>query len=216
MTQPQRQPLIVILGRYLARFLLRVLTRLDAQGLENFPETGPAILTPNHVVWSDVVFIFAYVKSPVVTFAAEKWETRPILGWLFRTFGNAIFVHRGEIDRKAILAAIRALKNGAVLGVAPEGTRSYDGILRKGHDGAAWLAARTDATIVPIAIWGHENMERDWLRLHRPVVHMRVGEPYKLPPEARQARAHDMDIYTDMIMRKIAELLPPERRGEYG
>lgn len=214
-THPSSRPFYYRLAQAIVRFLVRLLTRLDVQGLENLPATGPAILAPNHVVWFDVVPIFAYTKAPVVTFAAEKWEHHPLVGPLMRYLGNAIFVQRGEVDRRALQAAVQALKEGKVIGVAPEGTRSYTGILRKGRDGAAWLAGRTNATIVPIAIWGHEHITADWKRLRRPVVHMRIGEPFKLPPEAAQARSRDLEPYTEQIMRRIAALLPPDRRGPY-
>jgi 1-acyl-sn-glycerol-3-phosphate acyltransferase len=203
------------LAQAIVRLLMRLLTRLDVAGLEHLPATGPAILAPNHVVWFDVVPIFAYTKAPVVTFAAEKWEHHPLVGPLMRYLGNAIFVQRGQVDRQALQAAVNALQAGKVLGVAPEGTRSYTGILGKGRDGAAWLAARTEALIVPIAIWGHEHITADWKRFRRPLVHMRVGEPFRLPPEAGQVRSRDLEPYTELIMRRIAALLPPDRRGPY-
>ncbi len=204
------------LAQRILRFLLRILVRLDVQGLENMPDHGPAIITPNHVAWLDVVLMPAFSKTPPVTFAAEKWGRAPLVNHLFRHFGQAIFVKRGAPDKQALKAAMEVLKQGGVLGLAPEGTRSHDGILRKGHDGAAWLASRTDATIVPVAMWGHERIVMTgWLRLRRPEVHFHVGEPYKLPPEARKARSREMGAYTEMIMRRIAALLPPERRGYY-
>jgi 1-acyl-sn-glycerol-3-phosphate acyltransferase len=199
----------------LLRFLFKFVIHEDAQGLAYLPDRGPAILTPNHVAWFDVILLPAYCKVPPVTFAADKWGRVPVIGRLFRHFGQAIFVNRGAPDRNALMMALKELQAGRVLGVAPEGTRSHDGILRKGHDGAAWLAAQTDAEIIPIAMWGHEHIISDWLHLRRPHVHFHVGEPFHLPPEARNARTREMGIYTEMIMRRIAEMLPPERRGYY-
>ncbi len=198
------------------RFLFWFLLKLDVRGIEQLPETGPAILCPNHVSWLDVALIARFSKTAPVTLAAEKWEKTPVLNLLFRHFGQAIFVNRGAPDKKALVAAMRALCQGCVLGLAPEGTRSHDGILRKGHDGAAWLASRTHALIVPIAIWGHEDViHGHWLHLKRPHIHIRVGAPFTLPPEAEKARSRELEPYTEMIMRKIAAMLPPERRGYY-
>jgi 1-acyl-sn-glycerol-3-phosphate acyltransferase len=204
------------LGQHVLNFLLKILTRQDVRGLEYLPETGPAILSPNHVAWFDVILMAAYSRVPPVTFAADKWGRIPVINWLFRHFGQAIFVNRGAPDKRALMAALQELQAGRVLGVAPEGTRSHDGILRKGHDGAAWLASRSDAEIIPIAMWGHEHVISEWLHLRRPHVHFHVGEPFHLPPDARDAKARELRIYTDMIMRRIAEMLPPERRGYYG
>lgn len=215
-TWPSRKPFGWDVAQRMLRLLLSVLFDMDIQGIENLPEVGPAILAPNHVSWFDVIFMAAYSKSPPVTFAAEKWRKVPGINLLFRHFGQAIFVHRGAPDKRALKAALEALKAGRVLGVAPEGTRSHDGILQKGHDGAAWLASRSGAAIIPIAMWGHENVVRGyWLRLRRPRVHFYVGSPFHLPAESHKTRTRDLHIYTDMIMNRIAEMLPPERRGYY-
>ncbi len=199
------------------RFLLPFLFRMDVRGIEHLPDRGPAIITPNHVSWFDVIFMAAYNKVPPVTFAAEKWNKVPVINSLLRHFGQAIFVNRGAPDKQALTAALRALRAGRVLGVAPEGTRSHDGVLQKGHDGAAWLASRTDALIIPVAVWGHEDViAGHWLRLRRPHIHFYVGEPFRLPPEARATRSRELKPYTEMIMHRIAAMLPPERRGPYG
>jgi 1-acyl-sn-glycerol-3-phosphate acyltransferase len=218
-TPPEPYPVIRPRGwgaiQRLLRFLFKFTIRIDVRGLEYLPETGPAILAPNHVAWFDVILLFAFSKVPPVTFAADKWDKTPLINLLFRHFGQAIFVNRGAPDRHPLVEALKALKAGRVLGVAPEGTRSHDGILRQGHDGAAWLASRTNATIIPIAMWGHETIISDWLHLRRPRVYFHVGEPFRLPPEAGKARSRDMGPYTEIIMRRIAAMLPPERRGYY-
>lgn len=215
MTEPLTVPRGLRVLQALLRFLLRLMMRLDVQGLEYLPEHGPAILTTNHVSWLDVPLIGAFCKAPAATFAADKWDGFPVIGWALAYYGQAIWVRRGEIDRKALTAAIHFLRKGGVLGLAPEGTRSHDGILRQAHDGIVWLAARTDAQIVPVALWGHEDVTGHWRRLRRPLVHLHVGEPFYLPPAAREARSRDLEAYTDMIMRRIAALLPPDRRGYY-
>lgn len=216
MTQPPRSPFGFFFVQRLLRILLRILTRIEVKGLEHLPEHGPAIIAPNHVVWFDVVPIFAYTRTSVVTLAAEKWEHHWALGPLMRHFARAIFVQRGEFDRKALEACIAALRRREVLGVAPEGTRSYSGVLGPGHDGLAWLAGRTGATIVPMAIWGHEDITGAWKRLRRPSIFVRVGEPFTLPPEAAKARSRELPAYTRQIMARLAALLPEERRGVYG
>lgn len=215
MTESPQMPWGMKNGQKLLRFLLRFIIRLDAQGLERLPLHGPAMITPNHTSWLDVLLLAAYSPCPPVTFAADKWDRVPLLNLLFRHFGQAIFVNRGAPDLTALRAALQVLKEGRVLGLAPEGTRSHDGILQQGHDGAAWIAGRTDTTLVPVAMWGHERMTVSWGRLRRPLVHMHVGEPYDLPPGARKARAKDLPQYTEIIMHKIAAMLPPEQRGPY-
>jgi len=215
MTESPQMPWGMKNGQKIVRFLLKFIIRLDTQGLERLPLHGPAMITPNHTSWLDVILLAAYSPVPPVTFAADKWDRIPLLNLLFRHFGQAIFVHRGTPDLTALRAALQVLKEDRVLGVAPEGTRSHDGILQKGHNGAAWLAGRTGATIAPVAMWGHERMTESWTRLRRPLVHMHAGEAYQLPTEARKARSKDLPQYTEIIMRKIADMLPPEQRGPY-
>lgn len=216
MKQPSPTPFAFYFVQRLVRLLMRLLTHVEVGGLEHLPDHGPAILAPNHVVWFDVVPVFAYTKIPIVTLAAEKWEHHWALGPLFRHFARAVFVQRGEVDRKALEACMTALRRGEVVGVAPEGTRSYTGVLGPGHDGLAWLAGRTNARIVPIAIWGHEDVFGHWKRLRRPHVHFHVGEPFVLPAEAAKARSRDLSTYTGQIMHHLAVMLPEERRGAYG
>ncbi len=215
MIEAPKMPLGMVTGQKIVRLLLRLIVRLDVKGLQHMPLSGPAIITPNHTSWLDIFLMAAYCPVPPVTLAAEKWERIPGVNLLLRHFGQAIFVNRGEVDRTALRASLQVLKEERILGLAPEGTRSHNGILQKGHDGAAWLAGRTDATLVPVAMWGHERMTASWVRLRRPLVHMHVGESYRLPQKARKARSKDLSQYTEIIMHKIAELLPVEQRGPY-
>ena len=215
MTESPKIPFGMKTGQKIVRLLLRLFVRIDVKGLQHSPLSGPAIITPNHTSWLDVILMAVFSPVPPVTLAADKWDRIPGLNLLFRYFGQAIFVDRGAVDMTALRASLQVLKEDRILGLAPEGTRSHDGILQKGHDGAAWLAGRTGATIVPVAMWGHETMTASWVRLRRPLVHMHVGKPYKLPPEARKARSKDLPQYTEIIMRKIAVLLPAEQRGPY-
>jgi 1-acyl-sn-glycerol-3-phosphate acyltransferase len=114
-----------------------------------------------------------------------------------------------------LAASLRVLKAGGSLAVAPEGTRSRQPGLQKGHDGAAYLASRTGATLVPVAVWGHEKAFGEWRRLRRPEVRMVYCAPIQLPPEASRARAPELERYTAQIMTAIAREMPPEYRGAY-
>ena len=215
MIEAPKMPLGMVTAQKIVRLLLRLIVRMDVKGLQHMPLSGPAIITPNHTSWLDIFLMAVYSPVPPVALAADKWNRIPGVNLLLRHFGQAIFVNRGEVDRTALRASLQVLKEERILGLAPEGTRSHDGILQKGHDGAAWLAGRTDVTLVPVAMWGHEEMTASWVRLRRPLVHMHVGESYRLPQKARKARSKDLPQYTEIIMHKIADLLPVEQRGPY-
>lgn len=197
------------------RGLLLLFGRLDIQGTENFPRKGPYIIAVNHLHWMDIPALFVVLPHEVATFAAEKWERHWFVGTLLRLFGHAIFVQRGEADRKAISQALQWLKNGGVLGIAPEGTRSRSGVLQKGKSGAAYMASRTGVPIVPVAIWGQEKFWKEVRRLRRPTIHVRVGKPFVLPGTPNRAKGAQLDAYTEEIMLRIARMLPEAYRGYY-
>ncbi len=199
----------------LIRGLIRLFGRLDVEGTENFPKHGPYIVAPNHLHWMDIPVLFVVLPHEVATFAAEKWENHWFVGTLLRLFGHAIFVRRGEPDRKAITRAIQWLKKGGVLGLAPEGTRSRSGVLQKGKAGIAYMASRTGAPIVPVAMWGQETFWKEVRRFRRPTIHIRVGKPLVLTATPKRAKGPELDMYTDEIMKHIALMLPEAYRGYY-
>lgn len=188
--------------------------RLRVTGLENIPLTGPLIVSPNHLHMLDIPLVGMGVRRRTTIMAADKWQGK-IGGWSMERVTQIIYVARGEPDREALAASLKLLKAGGSLAVAPEGTRSRQPGLQKGHDGAAYLASRTGATIVPVAVWGHEVTFSEWRRLRRPVVRMAYCAPIHLPPEASRARAPELERYTDQIMLEIAREMPPEYRGVY-
>ncbi len=198
----------------LAWLLIRLLTRIDVAGVEHVPLTGPLVVAPNHLFILDPVFMLAVLPRRMTVFAADKWRGT-LGGWLMSLLGNAIYVARGEADRKALGRAAVVLQRGGGLGVAPEGTRSRVRSLLPGKNGTVYLASRTGAVILPVAIWGQETMLRDWLHFRRPSIHIRIAPAMQLPPEARQARTAELQTYTDELMLTIARMLPPQYRGVY-
>lgn len=199
----------------LVRFLVRLLTRFEAHGIEKFPASGPTIYTMNHLHWTDPLIGMAIVSRPAYTFVAEKWEYRAVLGDLMRFTQQVIFVARGEVDRRALGRAIEVLKQGYMLAIAPEGTRSKTGALQEGHEGPAYLASRTGAVIVPVAAYGQEKTEACWRRLRRPHIVVTVGDPFVLPGTPNKAKGPQLAAYTEEIMQRIAALLPLAYRGVY-
>lgn len=199
----------------IVRGLLGLFGSLHVEGREHFPKEGPYIVAVNHLHWMDIPVIFVILPHEVATFAAEKWERHWFVGTLLRVFGHAIFVQRGEPDRRAITRAIRWLQAGGVLGIAPEGTRSRTGALQPGKPGTAYLATRTGVPVVPVAIWGQEKFWREVRHFRRPRVYVRIGEPLYLPAAARRAKGPELDLYTEQIMLRIAEMLPEAYRGVY-
>jgi 1-acyl-sn-glycerol-3-phosphate acyltransferase len=110
---------------------------------------------------------------------------------------------------------LTVLERGEVLGVAPEGTRADEShALQEAKAGAAYIATRADVPIVPVGIVGTEKIVHNLLRLRRTRVLITFGEPFRLP-EVGHVRTQKLHEYTDLIMSRIAELLPEAYRGVY-
>jgi 1-acyl-sn-glycerol-3-phosphate acyltransferase len=128
---------------------------------------------------------------------------------------GAIWVRRGEVDRKALREASEFLEKGGILSLAIEGTRSRTGGLQKGKTGAAYLALRYDVPILPVVVTGTEQLFRNLFRLRRTHLKTVIGKPFRLPPPDGRLRSQDLDGYTDLIMLELARMLPERYRGVY-
>jgi 1-acyl-sn-glycerol-3-phosphate acyltransferase len=191
------------------------LVRIRCEGFEHLPPSGPYILAANHLAFWDAPIIYALLGGPRLTgWAAEKYRYNPIWGTILR-MGSGIFIERGAVDRDALSAAVAWLRQGKVFGLAPEGTRSKTGGLARGKSGVVYIAQQAGVPIVPLAHFGTERVTRTWLRLRRPEVTVRIGQPFTLPPLGATDRSAALHEQTDLVMCHIAALLPPEYRGVY-
>jgi 1-acyl-sn-glycerol-3-phosphate acyltransferase len=207
-TTPGKQRLI----KYFLLTLLKIVARVDVQGLEHLP-AGPFVVVINHLSSFDTLAGIAVGPIlPATTFAAIEHRSDPIGGWILDQLG-VIWVHRSEADRDAIKLALEEIKSGTVMAMAIEGTRSRTGGLLPGKSGPAFLASRAHVPLVPGAIWGTEKIVSNMKRLRRSEVHVRLGQPFHLP-EGR-ANTEQLEAYTDQVMLQIAAMLPPQYRGVY-
>ena len=202
--------------------LLHILYRVKVEGRENVPRSGPVILASNHQSFIDSIFLPLTVHRRV-TFVAkaeyfETWKT----AWFFRAVGM-IPIKRdgGSASERALLAAKDVLASGGVLGIYPEGTRSPDGRLYRGHTGVARLAMQCGAAVVPVAQFGTADVQP--IGAMRPKffkkVVIRMGPPLHFEP-AGTANGDKPGIgehrrITDQIMREIASLSGQQYVEEY-
>ena len=151
--------------------------QVQVQGLDRVPRYGPAILAINHLSMLDPILVGAVVPRVVHFMAKEELFRYPLLGWLLRCL-HAFPVRRGQADREALSRALAVLKAGGVVGIFPEGTRSADGQLLPLQGGTAFLALKSGAAVIPVAIAGtHRAMPRGALWPRRARVQIRIGEP---------------------------------------
>jgi 1-acyl-sn-glycerol-3-phosphate acyltransferase len=205
--------------RFLIRLLLRLLTRVEVRGRENIPTASNFIIAANHIGLADAFMPFYIINNTnLVLLVGEKWEKLWIMRWLGRGL-NFLFVDRFNPDLKAIREVIARMKNGEVLVITPEGTRSKVGTLIEGKPGVSYLAAKMGFPLAPVGISGtFDSVFFGQLkRLHRPHVIVSIGPSFSLPPLPTEAQGRDeaLKVDTDEIMGRIAALLPPEQRGVY-
>lgn len=201
--------------RVIAFIIARLPSRLELVGFENLPAKPPYLLVTNHLSAFDLPLLLFVLPHKIRAFAASKHRANPLFGPILEA-ADTVWVRRGEVDRQALRKALAILERGEALGVAPEGTRAREShALQEGKAGAAYIATRADATIVPVGIAGTEKIAHNLLRLRRTPVRMEFGAPFRLP-EAGHVRSQKLKEYTDLIMHRIAELLPEAYRGVYG
>jgi 1-acyl-sn-glycerol-3-phosphate acyltransferase len=188
--------------------------RTTIRGMENFPRHGPALIVINHLGDADAVLLGASIPTTIEGMGKIELNDERIVGPIFRAYG-VIWVHRGRPDRRALRAALDALAEGRMLGLAPEGRQSVIGGLEEGNEGAAFLAMKSGAPIVPIAMTGTENehIYGHLKRWKRAPVTLTVGKPFHLREQADRQKM--LQEGTRQIMQSLADLLPDSYRGNY-
>lgn len=200
---------------FLVKIGTNILCRIDAPNIEAFPKKGPLIVISNHTGQLEVAVFFGQLAPRPITGWAkmEAWDNA-FLNWLFNLWG-LIPVRRGEADTSALRKALKALNDGYIFGIAPEGTRNKTGRLKRAHPGAVLLATRSGATILPTVHWGGEDFLRNLLHFKRTDFHIRTGKPFKLDLEGVKLTREIRQQIADEMMHRIAELMPLEYHGEY-
>ena len=216
-----RIPFTTRLARWILRPIFRgifhLLSRVKLAGFENIPRQGAYIIAVNHIsLFEPPLLLSFWPVAPEGIAATEIWERRG-QSVLVQLYG-ALRVHRGEYDRELVEVALAALQAGRPLLIFPEGGRTHVPGLKLALPGVAYLIDKARVPVVPVGITGStEDFFKRALRGKRPVLEMRVGPPFKLPPltgkgeQRRLSRRRNADL----VMAHIAALLPAEYQGVY-
>lgn len=206
--------------RALLLAILRLTIGLKIHGLENMPKSGGVLVVANHLHNADPLVIAVACPRPLHFMAKRELFEVPIIRSILR-YGGAFPIDRGHPDRWAIRRSEETLRQGVVLGMFPEGTRSTTGSMKKALAGAGLIGRRGNAPVVPVAVMGTEHLpfngKRSRVEGRRTFRGATVifGEPFALPREigGKRLSAEDASAF---MMRRVAALLPEQYRGLYG
>ena len=169
------------LGKIILSLIFKVLFPLKVKGLKNFPEKGPVILVANHCSYFDPLYLAIAVSRKVNWIILRPYYELRWLKWVFKSI-NSFPVNIKGPNISAIKYALDILGEDEVLGIFPEGGRSKDGKLQKGKLGAALIALKSRAPILPVAIQGAFNVFPPQAILPRPYrwAKVQIGFPLYL------------------------------------
>jgi len=186
------------------RALAWALFGVSTHGFERIPR-GPAVIVANHASWLDPIILpLVMPRKPAVLAMAELWRM-PGVGLVMRAYGRlAIPLRRAGVDTRALKRALAVLREGRLLIVFPEGAISPDGTLRPFQRGAALLAARGTAPLLPVALLGtRDALPLDRVLPRRQRITVRVGTPIPVTGTAPE----ELDRATEEAAAQIRALL---------
>jgi 1-acyl-sn-glycerol-3-phosphate acyltransferase len=203
--------------------LLRVLYRPKVTGLEYVPAEGPVIMAINHNSFMDSIFLPLMVKRPMTFLAKDEYFITPgFKGFLMRTFFKGVGqvpIDRsgGNASEAALRTGVKVLAGGNILGIYPEGTRSPDGKLYRGHTGVARMALAGNAPVIPVALHGTRDVQPPNKRLPRVrKISINIGEPLDFSRyEGMENDRFVLRSMTDEIMYEIMQLSGQEYSDMY-
>jgi len=202
--------------RAIVRFIMKLITDIEVKGIEKLPP-GNVIVAANHLGRLDTAVLLCIIdREDIIMPVAEKYRDHPLYGAIGRA-ANAIWLNRFEADYSALRQILERMKQGGMLVIAPEGTRSKTEALQEGKMGVAFLAGKSGYPVLPVALTGTEDrgVVQNLKRLRRSKITVTAGEllTIELPPG--KGREQVMRTATDEIMCRIAAVLPEQYRGVY-
>jgi 1-acyl-sn-glycerol-3-phosphate acyltransferase len=199
----------------LFRLLSDSVFRVHAGQLAGVPARGPLIIVMNHINILEIPTIYARLQPRPVhgLVLADHWKN-PVVAWGLNACGS-IPLQRGGGNLASINQALQVLRQGGILLIMPEGTRSRDGKLQPAHPGVVLLASRSGAPLLPIVTHGGEKYQHNLKRLRRTDFYIAVGKPFTLQAAHQAVASQARKQMLDQLMYSLAALLPPEYRGVY-
>jgi 1-acyl-sn-glycerol-3-phosphate acyltransferase len=203
--------------RSIVRFLMKLIADVEVNGLEKLPE-GNVIVAANHLGRLDTAALLCILdREDIIMPVAEKYKNHPIFGAIGRA-ANAIWLNRFDADYSAFRQILDRMKQGGLLVIAPEGTRSKTEALQHGKMGVAFLASKSGYPVLPVAVTGTEDrgIVENIKHFRRSKITATAAKTlFYIDIPKGKGREEAMRQATDEIMCQIGALLPEKYRGVY-
>ena len=202
--------------RSIVRTLMSMITVIEVRGLEKIPQ-GNVIVAANHLGRLDTAVLLCLIdREDIIMPVAEKYRDHPLFG-IFGRAVNAIWLNRFEADYAALRQILERMKEGGMLVIAPEGTRSKTEALQEGKMGVAFLAGKSGFPVLPVAVTGTEDrvILENLKYFRRSKITVTAGELFHIEIPTGRGREQAMQTATEEIMCRLGALLPERYRGVY-
>jgi 1-acyl-sn-glycerol-3-phosphate acyltransferase len=202
--------------RSIVRFFMKIIARIEINGIEKIPE-GNVIVAANHLGRLDTAALLCILdREDIIMPVAEKYREHPLYGAIGRA-ANAVWLNRFEADYSAFRQILHRMKQGGLLVIAPEGTRSKTEALQEAKMGVAFLASKSGYPVLPVAVTGTEDRAilENLKHFRRSRITATAAELMYIDIPKGKGREEAMRAATDEIMCQIAALLPENYRGVY-
>jgi 1-acyl-sn-glycerol-3-phosphate acyltransferase len=202
--------------RSIVRFLMKIIVDIEVNGLEKLPE-GNVIVAANHLGRLDTAALLCILdREDIIMPVAEKYKNHPLYGAIGRA-ANAIWLNRFDADYSAFRQILDRMKQGGLLVIAPEGTRSKTEALQEGKMGVAFLASKSGYPVLPVAVTGTEDrgIVENIKHFRRSKITATAANLIYIDIPKGSGREQAMRQATDEIMCQIGALLPEKYRGVY-
>jgi 1-acyl-sn-glycerol-3-phosphate acyltransferase len=202
--------------RSIVRFIMNFIADIEVNGLEKLPP-GNVIVAANHLGRLDTAALMCILdREDIIMPVAEKYKDHPFYGALGRSV-NAVWLNRFEADYSALRQILERMKQGGILAIAPEGTRSKTAAMQEAKMGVAFLASKSGYPVLPVAVTGTEDrgIVENLKHFRRSKITVQAAELMYIDIPKGKGREEALRQATDEIMCQIAALLPEKYRGFY-
>jgi 1-acyl-sn-glycerol-3-phosphate acyltransferase len=182
--------------------------------IEALKKNKPLLVIFNHINFLEVPILVAH-SYPIKVTGLVKTETwkNPFFAFLFNSY-KAVPIDRGKAFAETFKKVKEKIDSGFFMCVAPEGTRSRDGVLQKGKAGIIELAMEADVPILPVAHHGGQDVWKNLKKFKRTKFYFKAGQPFRIKYDGRPGKEERGEIITE-VMAQVAALLPENMRGMY-